>query len=39
LTYQFTVANGNRTVKLKFAEIYHTSAGQRIFDVAINGSP
>jgi hypothetical protein len=38
LTYQFTVANGNRTVKLKFAELYYTSSGQRIFDVAINGT-
>jgi hypothetical protein len=37
LTYQFTVANGNRTVNLKMAELYYTSAGQRIFDVAING--
>lgn len=37
LTYQFTVANGSRTVNLKFAELYYTSAGQRVFDVAING--
>jgi hypothetical protein len=37
LTYQFTVANGSRTVNLKFAEIYYTSAGQRVFDVVING--
>jgi hypothetical protein len=37
LTYQFTVTSGNRTIRLKFAELYYTSAGQRIFDVAING--
>jgi hypothetical protein len=38
LTYQFSVANGNRTIRLKFAELYYTAAGQRIFDVAINGT-
>jgi hypothetical protein len=38
-TYQFTVPNGTYNVTLKFAEIYWTSAGQRKFNVAINGSP
>jgi hypothetical protein len=38
LTYQFSVANGNRTIRLKFAELYYTAAGQRVFDVAINGT-
>jgi hypothetical protein len=38
-TYTFTVAPGKYNVVLKFAEIYWTSAGQRIFNVAINGSP
>jgi len=37
LTYQFSVPNGSYTAKLKFAEIYYTSAGQRVFDIAING--
>jgi hypothetical protein len=32
------VPNGNYTVLLKFAEIYFTKAGQRIFNVAINGT-
>jgi hypothetical protein len=38
LTYQFSVPNGTYTAKLKFAEIYYTSAGQRVFDIAINGT-
>jgi len=37
-SYQFTVPNGSYNVKLKFAEIYWTSPGQRIFNVAINGT-
>ena len=37
-TYQFTVPNGTHTVVLKFAETYWTSAGQRVFSVAINGT-
>ena len=36
--YQFTVPNGAYTVRLKFAEIYFIQAGQRSFNVAINGS-
>jgi hypothetical protein len=38
LAYQFSVPNGTYTVKLKFAEIYMTQAGQRVFDIAINGN-
>ncbi|MCZ6653934.1 MAG: malectin domain-containing carbohydrate-binding protein, partial [Planctomycetota bacterium] len=39
LRYQFARANGNYRVKLKFAEIWFTQAGERVFDVAINGQP
>lgn len=38
LVYQFSVPNGAYTVKLKFAEIYVTQSGHRVFDIAINGS-
>jgi hypothetical protein len=38
-TYQFTVPNAVYKVTLKFAEIYWTAAGKRIFNVAINGTP
>ena len=38
LRYSFVQANGTYSVTLKFAEIYFTSTGQRIFDVAINGA-
>src|SRR5207302_6601332 len=31
-------AGANYTVRLHFAEIYWTAAGQRLFNVAINGS-
>ena len=37
-TYQFAVPNGAYTVNLKFAEP-SLSAGQRLFNVAINGTP
>jgi hypothetical protein len=37
-TYNFTVPDGQYMVTLMFAEIYWTSAGQRIFNVAINNS-
>lgn len=37
-TYSFTVPAGNYSVILKFAEIYFTSTGSRVFNVAINGS-
>lgn len=36
-TYSFAVPNGTYAVILKFAEIYHLAAGQRLFNVAING--
>lgn len=38
LTYQTSVPNGSYTVKLKFAELYWTSAGQRVFNVQLNGA-
>ncbi|MBI3973851.1 MAG: PQQ-dependent sugar dehydrogenase, partial [Chloroflexi bacterium] len=38
-TYSFRVLNGTYTVTLKFAEIYHESPGQRVFNVAIEGQP
>ena len=34
--YKFAVPNGTYTVNLRFAEIYWTVPGQRIFSVAIN---
>jgi len=37
-SYQFTVPNGSYNVVLKFAEIYFTKTGQRIFNVSINGT-
>ena len=36
--YQFAVPNGKYTVNLKFAELSYTAAGNRVFDVMINGS-
>jgi YVTN family beta-propeller protein len=38
LQYQYTVPNGSFTVKLKFAEFYLTQAGQRTFNIVINGT-
>jgi hypothetical protein len=37
MQYQFTVPNGSYVVTLKFDEPKFTQAGQRIFDVVING--
>jgi Malectin domain len=37
-SYQFVVANGAYDVTLKFAETYWTAAGDRIFNVLINGT-
>jgi hypothetical protein len=37
LAYQFAVPNGTYTVNLKFAELYFSSASQRVFDITING--
>ena len=36
--YQFAAPAGSYTVTLKYAEIYFTSAGQRVFNVTINGT-
>jgi len=38
LEYKFRVPNGNYNVALKFAEIYFNSAGQRVFNIVINGN-
>src|SRR6266849_9831503 len=35
--YNFTVPNGSYTVKLKFAELYFSTPGQRVFDILLNG--
>lgn len=37
LEYKFNAPNGNYVVNLKFAEIWATSTGQRVFNIAING--
>jgi subtilisin family serine protease len=37
-SYQVAVPNGTYTVNLKFAEVSQTAAGQRLFNVAINGT-
>ncbi len=37
-SYNFAAPAGAYSVTLKFAEIYYTSSGQRIFNVAINGT-
>lgn len=37
LRYQFAVPNGSFTVSLRFAEIYLSQPGQRVFDILING--
>ncbi len=38
-SYQFAVPNGSYTVNLKFAEVYWSSPGQRVFDVLVEGQP
>lgn len=38
LEYKYAVANGTWTVNLKFAEIWYNSAGQRVFNIVINGN-
>jgi hypothetical protein len=38
LAYRFCVANGTYQVTLKFAEIWFTEPGRRVFDIAINGT-
>jgi hypothetical protein len=37
LTYAFGAPDGAYQVRLSFAELWYTSAGQRVFDVVING--
>jgi hypothetical protein len=37
LEYRFNVPNGNYVVNLKFAEMWFTSTGQRLFNIALNG--
>ncbi len=37
-SYLFTVPNGSYTVTLKFAELYVTAAGQRLFDIVLDGT-
>jgi hypothetical protein len=37
LSYSFTVPNGTYTVNLKFAELWVKAAGQRVFNINING--
>jgi hypothetical protein len=38
LQYQYAVPNGSFTVKLHFAEFYLTQAGQRTFNIVVNGN-
>ena len=38
LQYQFPVPSGKYNVKLKFAEIYFGSPGQRVFHIVLNGT-
>jgi large repetitive protein len=37
-SYSVPLPNGNYTVLLRFAELYHSSPGKRIFDVYIQGT-
>ncbi|MCL4541083.1 MAG: malectin domain-containing carbohydrate-binding protein [Chloroflexi bacterium] len=37
-SYQFDLPNGNYNVELRFAEIYYSGPGRRVFDVSINGA-
>ena len=37
-TYVFNVPAGSYQVTLKFAELYQTASGARVFDVSINGA-
>jgi hypothetical protein len=37
-SYNIPLANGNYTVTLKFAEIYWTAAGKRVFNVSMQGT-
>ncbi|MBZ5600924.1 MAG: hypothetical protein LAO79_01305 [Acidobacteriia bacterium] len=37
LSYRFAVPNGTYNLTLKFAEIYFTNKGQRVFNINVNG--
>jgi N-acetylneuraminic acid mutarotase len=37
-SYQIPIANGTYEVDLRFAEIFWTSAGKRVFDVSVEGA-
>ncbi|WP_226163233.1 malectin, partial [Hymenobacter terricola] len=39
MSYALAVPNGTYTVTLHFAELYWTAAGQRVFDVSLEGTP
>ncbi|MFD1874825.1 malectin domain-containing carbohydrate-binding protein [Hymenobacter bucti] len=39
MSYALPVVNGTYTVKLHFAELYWTGAGQRVFDVSAENAP
>ncbi|HZT28652.1 MAG TPA: malectin [Bryobacteraceae bacterium] len=39
LAYRFCVPDGSYRVTLKFAEIWFTRPGERVFDIRLNGSP
>ncbi|WP_375434373.1 malectin domain-containing carbohydrate-binding protein [uncultured Hymenobacter sp.] len=38
MSYNFPVSNGQYTVRLHFAEVYFSNPGQRVFDVAAEGT-
>jgi hypothetical protein len=37
-TFPSLTASAQHTVRLHFAELYHTASGKRVFNVAINGN-
>lgn len=37
LTFEVPINNGTYSVRLHFAELYHTAPGQRVFDVTVGG--
>ncbi|MCL5746579.1 MAG: malectin domain-containing carbohydrate-binding protein, partial [Acidobacteria bacterium] len=39
MSYTFTLPNGNYSVTLKFAELYWSQPGQRVFNISANGTP
>ncbi|PYE55745.1 NPCBM/NEW2 domain-containing protein [Deinococcus yavapaiensis] len=38
VTFNFPLSNGTYNLKLHFADLAHTTAGNRVFDVAVNGT-